>query len=483
MRTAMRLALLIFALATSPVLAGDPTPAALEYVRGLSPEEAAVTRFVWQPEAFSEPDRAVLDLQLNFLSRTSDLLRWRFVNPNLLAVFYDVPGWSKAVWDKQADVEPYLTVRAEQLVEEKKWYEAGYYGSTYYQAGWYTVKKKKIVNAPNPKAVDQAAHVALQTLTGTLVPIVRADWWFVQSCRQVDLRNKERGIGYYDWLGIKDRNVFFALADFDPVKSDKIGRHVRDLVERSGVAQTPRFVVWQAARDADAWFTLDEDGLNAANLPTELLKPGVFKHKAEEHFLGLPNGFPAFGLFDAGGTRQATAPDFIGPDDSPLRTGRDSRIHVCLSCVRCHFHQKGHDGMRPVDGWVRKTFGGQVKPEIVDRADAVEFQRLYGGDLEKRLTDTRRRYREALYSVLGDKWDWPAISAAYSAYYDRYVHEPVTMTRLAKEAGLDEKKLVTRMKAAPGGVPISLAGLLAGGSVRREIAEDFWYVALEKYGD
>lgn len=465
--------LLVFTLAA--VAAGDPTPAALEYVRGLSAEEAAVTRFVWSPTGFSESDREVLDLQLNFVSRAAEPVRWRFVDRTLLAVAYDVPGWSPKVWDKQADVEPYLTVRAEQVVEERKWYPAGNYDGRYYDAGYYTVKRRKVVNAPNPKAIDVTAHAALQIATGTVVPIVRADWWFVQTCRQVDLRNKERGIGYYDWLGIKDRTAFFALADFDPAKSDKIGRHVRDLVERSGVAQTPRFVVWQAARDADAWFTLDEDGLDAANLPSELLKPGVFKHKAEEHFLGLPNGLPAFGLFDAEGKRQATAPDFIGPDDSPLRTGRDFRIHAGISCIRCHFGTKGHDGMRPVDGWVRKNV---KRPEVADRADLVEFNRLYGGDLDKRLEDTRRRYREALAAIV-PKADWPTMAAAYSAYYDRYVHEPVTAAKWAKEAGLDEKRMVERMV----NVPVSLAALQRGGSVRRETAEDFWYVVQERYGE
>lgn len=452
--------------------------AALTDARTLAPEECRATRYLWQPVGYSEEERAALDLLANLLSRSPRLARPRWVADDLLAFTIDSYDWAPAVWDKLAEIDPYFTVRAEVLAEvvEQKWYPAGNYDGRFYEAGFYPVKVQKRTKqtAAAPWA-DPEAHAALQRLTGSLIPVVRGDWWLSQACRQVDVRGKENGAGYYDWLGIKDRAAYYALTDFDPVRADKRLLQVRAVVDRSGVSQHTRVVVGYEHN----WFTLDDDGQTADNLPTELLKPGVYRHKAEEHFGRLPNGLPVFGLFDAGGKNQASAPDFIGPDDSPLRTGRDGRIHVGLSCLRCHF-QGTEDGMRPIDCFVRRTFRGSLEAGVYGREEKLEFERLYLSNLDRKQEKTRAGYREALGDLLGPSWTWQRAATVLSRYHDRYT-APVGLTQLASECGLPADDLLARLKErskVQGGVSISLGPLLRNDTVRRETAEDFFAVVM-----
>ena len=70
------------------------------------------------------------------------------------------------------------------------------------------------------------------------------------------------------------------------------------------------------------------------------------------------------------------------------------------------------------------------------------------------------------------------MAAAYSRYFDRY-GEPVDLKRLSVEMGLETTVLGAGLKQWKD-LPLSLAPLLRpGGTVRREIVEDFWPVLQE----
>lgn len=478
----MRLWLAILCLALAgPAHAGpaEAVAAALADARGLPPETAQQTRYLWQPGGLTETDHAVLSLQANLLSRTSRLRPPRPVGPEVLAVAIDAYGWDARVWEKLLDVpEPYLSLVVEEEVIRQVWWPGGVWDrdGKYYPAGHYSQTKK----VRTTRAIDFPGARELQFRTGSLVPVVRADWWFTLTCKQLTPRNREAGVGYYDWIGVKNRADFFNLVGFDAKKSQDFGRLLQELVERSGVAEYPRFVVEHQALGGSIFHTLDEDTLSPDNLPAERLKPGTFVHKAERWFAVGSNGLPKVLLSDAAGKLQPSAPDFIGPDDSPLRTGRDGRIHPMLGCMSCHFNREGDLGMRPVDGWVRKTFRTSVEASIVDRKEALEFEQVYLGNLNKRLIEVRRTYREALEELLPD-WTWHRMAAAYVGLHTHYRGD-VTVRQLAVEIGMKPEDLLGRLRErsrVQGGVPLSLAALLKdGGTVRRETVEDFMGVLL-----
>jgi hypothetical protein len=473
--SAGRAALLVILAVAGSAWAGpaDALAVALADARRLPPDQAQATRYLWQPGGYSQADYLVVSFWVNSLSRGADLLRPRAVDKDLLAVGLDDYGWDAAVWEQLADVpEPYFTVAAE--VEERQYQEYGYYQGPG-QTNWVTTRKepagvKKVRQAAAAPWLPAARAADLQRLTGSLVPLVRADWWLAQACRQVSLRNKQTGVGYYDWLGIKDRAGLAALVKFKQKDSDDLGRHLRAVAEKSGVAQHGRQLARFQSLAGAWWTTFDAKELAQDNLPTELLKPGAFRHDAEEVFAALPNGLWAFGLFDAKGARQDTAPDFIGPDDSPLRTGRDGRIHVGLSCVRCHVE----GGLRPVDDWARRTFTGRVELVSPDKKERDEFRRLYLSDLGRALERDRKVFAEALEGLGGPGWTPPLNAAAFARYYDRYAEAGVSLGRLADELGVPEKALAARLRGRA--APLSLAPLLAGGTLRRETVEDFWGV-------
>lgn len=474
----------------APALAAGPADAVarvLEDARALPPDECRQTRWLWQPDS-QDGDEETLSLHVNLLSRSPVLRRLRVVSEGLYAVALDVYELDPKVWEKLLDVpEVYFSLTTEDIAEreviETKHWPGGTWrvqdggDGKFYAAGDYQTRRRikdKLVK--RTAAYDHPGAKDLQRLTGSYVPIVRADWFFQQSCRQVSLRNRDNGVGYYNWIGIKNRGDFLTLIGLDRKLNDAQRRRVQDIVDFSGVSTFPRFIVGERALEGEAFHSLDEDTLDLANLPTEFLKPGVFKHKAEEWFgIGL-NRLPKFLLADAAGVLQPSAPDFIGPDDSPLRTGRDGKIHVLESCLNCHFGRPGDGGMRPVDGWVRRVYRRELALSIAGRAEALEFERLYLSDMNARLANYRRVVREALQELLGPEAEWHTTVAAYAEYRDRY-RQPVDLRRLAAEIGMRPEDLLAKLRErsrVQGGVPASLgAWLRDGGTVRREVVEDF----------
>lgn len=464
--------------------------AALADLRDLPIGEARSTRYLWQPGGFTEEQVAVLNVQVNRNSReTRKLTPVRQVGKELLAVVLDDYRWPPSLWEKLIETEPYFTIHAEEIVEVietiqivKDWPGGRWSDGKIYPAGSFTyyakeeIRKpgvKKLIHSPDPY-LDQTVSAELQARSGSRIPLVRADWWLVQVCRQVSIRNTETGIGYYDWLGIKNRNDFLNLIKFKQQDSEAVGRRYRAILDKSGVAQHGRQVALFDSITGLVAMTLDSKEWSQKNLQTELAQPGLYQHDAEEWFVQGGHGLWYMGLFAADGSLQATAPDYIGPDDSKLRSGRDGRIHVGLSCIRCHIE----DGLRPIDCWARRTFRKPFNVKGFDRPAIKEFEELYLSDIESRLVEGRKKYALALVFLNGEKWTASEDAGALSRYYDRYVEDRIGVDRLSVERGIKVEVLLAKLEKATdvvGGLPISLAPLVKkGGTVRREIVEDFW---------
>lgn len=434
LRSPLALAVVVALAAVPPALAGprEVVDAIHADAKKLTPDAARRTRYLARPpwvavEQWADLWRPkLLKAWANGLSREVDFASPRAVGDEAVAVVLDDYKWNPAVWEKQR-IEPYFHRW------RWKWYEAG----PGYAAGWYRLYRY-------PHWMDRDKVCDLERWTGSKVSVVRADWWLFYSSRQIDLDSKEQGFGYADWLGLAKRADFEALRAVDKKTSIRLGLEIRAAIEEgeSGVAQKDRLIEWYATYgDGDYWLTLDTDDTSHGNTAPANLKPGQFKHKAEEGYISLPNDMWAFWLGTDKGARQATAPDFIGPNDSPLRQGRDGRIHLGASCLHCHTD----GGLKSIDDWFRRTIRPPLGLAERDYAEYQRTKRQYASDLDGRLERGRARYAAALKRCAGlTPVEYAKLHA--DAYYG-YGLRRRTRADVAAELGVTEDCLGNALKA------------------------------------
>lgn len=434
----------------------DAVGLALADARQLPPDKRPYARYLWTGHLPATERAALarsLSLGINQVSREADIYPPRGITtaaewllktpPSVLAI--DVrdygPVFAK-VWEKLANVDPYFHAQLVSVVEvvedpgEKYWYPGGTVDGKVYEAGWYVkgAKKRKETKKTAAAAawLPTTAIAELIALTQSQSPIVRGDWFLVTAGRQVGLNNKENGVGYYDFLGFKNRNDFFKFVKFSEKDADELQNEIRAALDVSGVSQQKRQIARRAALTGPIWFTFDVKDDTGRGNATLQLKKGDFLHDAEEGYGFGRQGLPIYIACDAQGNLQASAPDFIGPDDSTYRHGRDGRIHVGIACIRCH----GADILKPIDDWARRTYTGRVPLNSPDYNLLRELRRQYLSDLDGALKLDRTAFAVAILRTTGTD---PATTVKeYATAYNRYVEERVTPAKAAAELGVTE---------------------------------------------
>lgn len=431
--------------------ADDAIRASVADSKRLQPETAYLTRYLIldQDDQFAY---RVLAFHLNQLSVNGVLVPPRKVAAGVVAVFIpdydpDLKRWPK-LFERLAELDPYL--------HEQKWFAAGEYA-----AGYYPVPSRNHV---------PAEHRQLMKLTQSYAPILRADWFVTQTCRQIDLNDKDQGVGYYAWLGVKDRATYEKLVGLQEAETLKRRRDIRAALDLSGVSQHNRQVEILQGFDRRVYKTLDSksnvDAFDEKKVfrrqnAIQNLKRGEFDVDAEEHYGALPNGLFAYLLCDKDGKLQATAPDFIGPDRSPLNDTRDARIHVCLACVRCHV-----DGLRPIDCWVRRTIKTPLGFAAIKYKDLSDLRRQYGGDLEEVLNEDRAGFAKAVSAITGG-WTVAENARHFARFYSNYAARLRGPDDIGRELGVAGTIVVEALKAyqtdvQSGGTNKPLPNVVAG---------------------
>lgn len=405
------------------------------------------------PEDYRKEVLQVLTFQLNSLSTEPDFAVPKVITAELLAINlldYDSEDriWRKT-FEKLAEIDPYFHTK---IVEDwpggldKKY-------NKIYPAGKYTTYRAIPPYKGSQQDLDDLIHY-----THSQVPIIRADFFFTQAARQLSLSNKQTGCGYYDFLGIKDRKDFEKLVAFDEKKSLDIKREIRAAVKDSGVATNPRQVLRLAALTGGYWVTLDTNDPTGKGNAVENPLRGEMVFQAQEIYGFLPNGLFAFLLCDAGGKRQDTAPDFIGPDDSPLRgSSHDARIHVGLSCIRCHTN----NGLKDVSDWYRKNMVSPLGFQTPEYRKFLEFKRNYFSNLNDALFLDRSQYSNSLKNCNGMKS--PDNAEAFGKFWNFYAEDLVGTETAAREYGLKEEEFVKYLKdyaTKTGQLNLTLSGLI-----------------------
>lgn len=364
----------------------------------------------------------VLDFHVNSLSREAELTRPARVGPDLVRVTLDDYAWDPFVYGRLGKVDPYFHVQLD-------------IGGI-----------RKAAAAP---WLDAKAIGELIVLTQSQTPILRLDWFVVQTATQ-----DGRKAGYYDFLGLGKKEADFQdLVGADPEKARQRKREVAAVVARSGVTLNNRSMVRMDAVGGPYWFTQDY-AASADKKNTLRLLDGDAQPDASEQYGTLPNGLFAFWLQDGKGNRQNTAPDTIASDGEA--SGTDRRVHVGLSCIRCHA-----PGIQPINDWARRAYRPPLALQSIDYEKYRRLRQLYLSDLQRLIKRDQTEYAEVLLRVNGLT---PAANAqAYGRFWDRYVEQDRSPADCARELGVTEEALIGALKGyakQTGALDPLLAGLV-----------------------
>lgn len=260
----------------------------------------------------------------------------------------------------------------------------------------------------------------LYELTGTLLPIIRADW-FVATASRPPL--------YHTLLGIPETD--HALEQRLQVQVGdnlKRGRALRSGFTKSGVSEHNRLVERHRSATGGYWKSYDfKSSAGEQNLVARPLGPEAhrdqfpkasFRHDGGEIIFSLPNGLQGYMLVDAAGRRIDAGPIDVVHDDN--RTSGNPTVVNGLSCMACH-----SQGM--ID----------LPSDLVGRTHALQgtardlVNRLYPGDtaLAFWVQSDRRKFQGAVERAFA-----PLLGAGQSA---ATLPEPVSTVARRFQQDLD----------------------------------------------
>lgn len=425
--------------------------AARDDARKFSYLDRIFIRYLWVPEegrnrAFL---RAASKLNYNLLSRDSEIQDVVEVTPWLWRIDVRDVRWRPSIWEEASRVDVFFHERFKAIKSFRKEY---YWPGGYDRKGKFWSVGKYQENVKVGDVVDYSARwlptkeiVELRKLLYTEVPILHAGWFLAQSSRQVSLRNKQTGIGYYDFLELKKRNDYFRLLGFNERVSKNIYREMRAALELSGISPQNRQIVRFQGASGGVWVTLDTSNQSGRGVAIQNLRDGEFKHEAEEWYGFLPNDLPATFLSDDKGVRQDFAPgDKLGlHDDSVLNESRDKRIHINLGCIRCH----AGNILQPIDDYIRKTHRNALGLGAKKREDVLAARRQYFSDITKRLNRDVIKYAEKFTEATITP-DFPKgltpqrAVEIYARAYHAYADDKIYPEDAARELGVTKNRLM-----------------------------------------
>lgn len=456
-------------------------------------------RYFWvsAPEGKErEKVRTAFRLHVNLLSREPDMASIVEVRPWLWRVDMDETGWDRATLEAAARFDPFFHVQQEVSADStfKVFWPGGIDSRTgeHSDRGVYPVEVKKgkraSLAAPWLNAQD---IVALRTMLYSEAPIVSAEWFIAQSARQISANSQQTGLGYYDFLKLRDRDAYFKLLRFSEQDSIAVGKEIRAVSEFSGVSPLPRQFVRYAAPSGAVWVALDTTDARRKGVAINNLERGGFQHQIEEWYGFLPNGLPATFLSNEKGVRANNAPaDAAGfRDDSVLNESKDGRIHVNLACLRCH----GGAVLKPIDDYVRKVYQQPLALGVSDKKKLLTLRRQYFSNITRALKRDVEDYQDAFHLATATKTNPKGLDAgeavkAYARVYHSYVDDPVTLERSARELGVDAKAwqaaLIAQLRPPRRALDLRLAPLVPLAAnpslpIARATWEDVYPLAVE----
>lgn len=271
-------------------------------------------------------------------------------------------NWEELVQGE--DREPYFHVY--QPAQPKRVSVPPYVASDGKTYNFKLVETPQIRFAPHLLAGDpnQAAITALSVQTGSVVPIVRADWFMHTLLSQVD------GGRYYQWAGIRrsnrkgetDEQAFLRSvgASREAVNPDFMQRSllISKITGKWRVVEYFWGVGIRPTRGVPL-VTITRDIKDGAVTPTnKQFVRNLLEHKwdASEAIVFKPNGHLKFAIFDGEGRLVDEVPPEIARDhtypNGPGFFSGTARLQPAQSCMSCH---KTKDGFLPAPNVMLKA--------------------------------------------------------------------------------------------------------------------------------
>lgn len=415
---------------TQPGPPKPPTPhdAVIEAERDMAgifkkdPAEAANTRYFTAHHIADRPDSldgefAAFSLHCNLLSRGPKIVLPRQVTPWLWAVDASKYKWDLGVFGKLADADTWMHAL---LVDEKT--------------------RKTTVSVAIPpwlpeKEFRQLNEYAQSKKTAALF---RYDY-FMNRTAIVEDRD---GFSYYEFLGVKNEKDAAALAQLDVAKAELAFRELAAVVRRSGVGIRNRQIFRYATILGAWWETRDPDSaIRDSNALNRKFKQFVFKGK--EVIFTLPNGLPAFFLFNDKGELAKSGPPQLVSDQTTADT--DARVHPYVGCVRCHLS----GALKPIDDYTRRVFATNRGPVLgaanvpdPDHPELTFSERVesaYLGDLSKWFKRDESDFAAAYADATGLKA--AQVPALVAKAWARYEDADLSVSEYARELGVPHNTL------------------------------------------
>jgi hypothetical protein len=447
-------------------------------------------RYLWVPPHVGQKDLdtvyRVLCGHCNSMSREPDIVPL-FIVPGsgsrLFRLSLKDYRWDRKVWESFANMpDPYFY----DLVDEY------WPGGSGYAAGTYKTPAVAAWAADGPgRQAAVSLLAAMQPADGskTQAPIVSVTSFVFTTF--VSVNGKPR---YNDFLQIKTEADYFKATGVRADEDEAFEANMLAVIAESGITYEPRAIEKRSKVGGELWRSHDFIKATGAadpfrNLGRDGKKSLRAKSDAHENFAHAANGFWIMGLFNGAGEAQDSAPDNITSGDTTTTNTRDHRVHLPLSCVRCH----DNAGLKDLDDWVRnlqqppptpplsllignKDDPKNVKP-VVD--EALRFRRQYGRSLIPSLEMGRQRFAVALAEATGLKPDQYA--SGYGTVWNLIAEPRIDSQWAARDLGCSEAELVgaldKQVKVAGGTDPV-LAGFLKPRAAQRPLQLRQW---LETY--
>lgn len=297
---------------------------------------------------------------------------------------------------------------------------------------------------------DITAYSAVQSLTGSSFPIMRADWF---------VANASLNPAYSEMLGIKTLADFQKLVRFRAEDNDLSGRAV--VADSQLVSLHQRGIEFTPKVQGTYWQTYDF--LKGSGVNDLLKDPLSRKRDAGEVFAELPNGLQAFALVDGNDKIIDVADGNIVADQ--VTPWKNKLVWNGLySCTNCHRNGAADilDEVRPLTTPPRALLS-KKQPEFLDFVDK------YSKSIEAELAGTRARYAAAVAAATrGLKPE--ENTTAYGQVFVEYQQKPLTIADAAAETGCTPAQLTAILGRIIEPDP-AVTTLLAGRPLRRDLWE------------
>jgi len=354
---------------------------------------------------------------LNSLSRNSDVLKMRTIDPEktIIAFNLDDLDWTDGDWDRIIGTYPY---------------------------------------AMKP---DVTAYDTVASLTGTPLPWLRGDWFAFTASRPPL---------YYDLLKLPQTFAELEKDSDVDIKSD-IEKFLakRAGFQKSGVSKHNRLIERHAIATGYFWTSYDFKGDKPEqSLFIHPLGPDgadAFRHDGGESIFSLPNGFQAYYLNTAKGGRLDKGPTEIVLDDSQL----DRAVTNGISCMGCH-----NQGIRQATDDIRQHV---LHDRIFSKEIREQVEALYPTPEEFKalLDEDAGRFRSAMTRAgLDPELDSQKVGVESINYLSKAYEKSIDLKIAAAEYGLAADAFAQGLSDA-GGEAQQLRRRLEQGVLPREILE------------